>query len=355
MPNTNDTGLDRRAVPPSPEPAFFRPFRPSLAPGRILLLLAVMMIPVFLTLLPFLVKESELPQGQALLAGPVNVTSGDELIGLLKEKGLWEIAGNFAVPRMILSSYPANIGALDPEAKKKAFLNSLLPAALVAMAEVEKEKESLHAILVKLPADSWERLLTEPVDVWPVVLGKPESEELFALCRKYRTDRVDELLKRVEVVPISLLMAQAALESSWGGSRIAREGNNLFGVVTWGDDAVPPPGGSDGSGQRYASYGSILESVRAYVVMLNRLPSYQRFREIRSRSRDPQKMAEGLKNYSERRSAYVGDIKEVMLVNRLDRYDGCFLAQPAAPPARADGPLGDLWKRLDWTTRAVAI
>lgn len=272
----------------------------------------------------------------------VNVASSDELISLLKEKGLWEITGNFAVPRMILSSYPANIGNLDPEVKKKAFFNSLLPAALMAMGEVEKERQNMRAILAKIPGDHRNLVLSEPLDGWAVNLNKSEIDTLMILGMKYRTDQADELVKRVDLVPLSLLLAQAALESSWGSSRIAREGNNLFGVVTWGEDAVALPSNGEANGHRYANYDSILESVRAYIVMLNRLPSYEHFRELRSRSRNPLKLAEGLRNYSERRGAYIGDLKEVMVGNDLNLYDGCFLDLPPLPQPRNQG----LWATL---------
>lgn len=268
---------------------------------------------------------------KAPVLSSVNVASGDELISLLKEKGLWEITGSFAVPRMILSSYPANIGKLDTEVKKRAFFNSLLPAALMALDEVEKERQALRAVLAKIPGDHGELVISEPLDNWAGTLSKQEIDTLMVLGLKYRTDRAAELVKRIDLVPLSLLMAQAALESSWGSSRIAREGNNLFGVVTWGDDAVAPPLNGDGGGQRYANYDSIMDSVRAYIVMLNRLPSYEHFRVIRSRSRNPLKLAEGLRNYSERREAYIGDLKEVIIGNDLNRYDGCFLALPPLP------------------------
>jgi Bax protein len=286
----------------------------------------------------------------------VNVTSSDELISLLKEKGLWEITGNFAVPRLILSSYPANIGNLDPEVKKKAFLNSLLPAALMAMGEVEKERETLRAILVKIPRSNQNLLISEPLDGWAGSLSNQEIDDLMVLGLKYRTDETEELVKRIDLVPLSLLLAQAALESSWGSSRIARDGNNLFGVVTWGDNAVEPPVNGDGSGRRYANYDSILDSVRAYIVMLNRLPSYQHFREIRSRTRNPLKLAEGLKNYSERRGGYIADLKEVMVGNDLNRYDGCVLALPPAPPPRSKGLWWEIAREFNLTPqKATAI
>lgn len=347
MKNSSETSFNRPSVPPLSAPDDLGDFRPTFTANRMLLLLACLMVLVGIVFLPFTaLRPSREVVKAPLLPNSVNVASGDELISLLKEKGLWEITGDFAVPRLILSSYPANIGTLNPEAKKKAFFNSLLPAALVAMGEVEKEKATLRAVLARIPRGSRELLLSDSLDLWAGTLTKPEIDAVMTLGLKYRTDRVEELLQRVDLVPLSLLLAQAALESSWGSSRIAREGNNLFGVVTWGDDAVAPLSNGDG-GHRYANYDSILESVRAYIIMLNRLPSYDHFREIRSRSRNPLKLAEGLRNYSERRGAYIADIKDVIVGNDLDRYDGCFLATPPAPKPMDNGLWAVLGRRFN--------
>lgn len=330
-------------------------WRPTFTSTRLLLLLVCLLGLGGLAFMPLTAFRASREMVQVPVLNSVTVASGDELISLLKEEGLWEITGNFAVPRLILSSYPANIGKLPTQAKKKAFLNSLLPAALLAMGEVEKERQTLAAILAKIPGDQRELLLSEPLDRWAGALSKEEIDVLMVLGLKYRTDRAGELVMRVDVVPLSLLLAQAAVESSWGGSRIAREGNNLFGVVTWGDNAVQPLVNGDGSGQRYANYDSILESVRAYIVMLNRLPSYEHFREIRSRSRNPLEMAEGLMNYSERREAYIGDLKVMMVGNELNRYDGYFLALPPPPPPRNHDFWSLLVKPFNLTPRLTAV
>lgn len=343
MKQTSDTAKSLCLTPAnSPVPDASGNWLSPFASIRLLLPLAGLFALVGLAFLSFTAFRADRELVQAPVLSSVDVASGDELVSLLKEEGLWEITGNFAVPRLILSSYPANIGKLPPEAKKRAFLNALLPTALMAMDEVEKERLALSAVLAKIPGGQREVLLSEPLDRWAGTLSRDEIDVLMVLGFKYRTERIGELVKRVDVVPLSLLLAQAALESSWGGSRIAREGNNLFGVVTWGANAVEPVVNADGSGQRYANYDSILESVRAYIIMLNRLPSYEHFREIRSRSQNPLEMVEGLRNYSERREAYIADLKVVMIGNDLDRYDGYSLVLPPLTRSRNH----DLWALL---------
>jgi Bax protein len=132
-------------------------------------------------------------------------------------------------------------------------------------------------------------------------------------------------VKRVDVVPLSLLLAQAALESSWGTSRFAREANNLFGIWTWGEKGLIPLDREEGMTHKVAIYDSILDSVRAYLTMLNRLPPYLQFREIRRQSRNPLKLAEGLVYYSERGDSYVWELQNLIESNNLHRYDDCYL------------------------------
>lgn len=351
----NSTRLGSPATSILSEPDGSADCRPTFTSARLLLLLVGLVMLISMVFLSITALHASREMVKAPVLSSVSVASGDELISLLKEKGLWEITGNFAVPRMILSSYPANIGKLDTEVKKKAFFNSLLPAALMAMGEVEKERQTLRIILAKIPGDHSGLVISEPLDNWSVTLSKQDIDTLMVLGLKYRTDRAEELVKRIDLVPLSLLLAQAALESSWGSSRIAREGNNLFGVVTWGEDAVAPPVNGDGGGQRYASYDSILDSLRAYIVMLNRLPSYEHFREIRIRSKNPLKLAEGLINYSERRGAYIGDLKSLMIGNDLNRYDGCFLAFPVLPQPRKDGFLSAFVRQLNLVGQSVVV
>ncbi len=263
----------------------------------------------------------------------IRVESSEELINLLKENGLWEINGKTAVPPLILSTFPDNIDGLDIDTKKKVFLNSLLPAALVALAEVNLEKQTLHKILSKLPGGYQNLELSKDFGTWGRVLNMEEIDYLLFLTSKYRTTRALKLVNRVDGVPLSLLLGQAAIESSWGSSRFAREGNNLFGIWTWGEKGLIPYDREDGMTHKVAMYDSILDSVRAYLTMLNRLSPYSRFREIRRQSNNPQLLAEGLILYSERGDSYVGELQNFIESNDLHRYDDCYLlSEPAADP-----------------------
>jgi Bax protein len=255
------------------------------------------------------------------------VSSAEEMIDLLKVNELWELEANGAVSPLIFTSYPENINQFSISEKKRLFFHSLLPVALVALKEVRNEKQTLHAILAKFPGGYKQLVFSDDYGVWGRVLTGDEIEFVLALTRKYRSNRAIELARRVDLVPLSVLMAQAAIESSWGTSRFAREGNNLFGIWTWGEKGLVPDGRDEGKNHKVAIYNSILESVRAYILNLNRLPAYSKFRHIRRTTTNPLKLVDGLLYYSQRREQYVWEVKDLIQYNKLNQYDNCFLAE----------------------------
>jgi Bax protein len=294
----------------------------------LLLIVALVVLLRFGTTLPLQTASLQTASPQTIYPkrqSVIRVESGDELVNLLKENGLWEISGKTPVPPLILSSYPGNIDELGSDVKKNVFLNSLVPVALVALAEVEKEKLALHEILAKFSGGYQNLEFSDDYGIWGQELSREEINFILFLTRKYRTTRAKQLVKRVDVVPLSLLLAQAALESSWGTSRFAREANNLFGIWTWGEKGLIPLDREEGMSHKVAIYDSILDSVRAYLDMLNRLPPYFQFREIRRQSRNPLKLAEGLVYYSERGDSYVWELQNLIESNNLHRYDDCYL------------------------------
>lgn len=167
-------------------------------------------------------------------------------------------------------------------------------------------------------------------------LSKVERASLEEIVAEYRLDDADlsdralvrELLRRVDIVPMSLVMAQAATESGWGTSRFAREGNNIFGQWCFdeGCGLVPERRRSDAS-HEVRSFGSVQGSVRAYLRNLNTHESYAEMREMRADMRaegrplDSMILARGLTRYSERGMAYVSELQDIIRVNRLHAFD----------------------------------
>jgi Bax protein len=153
------------------------------------------------------------------------------------------------------------------------------------------------------------------------------------LSKTYRTTDANELLARVNPLPVSLILAQGALETAWGRSRFAREGNSIFGMWTWKAKGIVPLQREEGKTHRVKAYDSILDSVRAYQLTVNRLDQYEHLRSLRLDTDDSLVLAEGLTLYSQRGNEYVNDIKKVILSNNLQAYDSCTLKGFEGEPA----------------------
>ncbi len=213
-----------------------------------------------------------------------------------------------------------------------------------AVADTDTRKEAFFAFLHSYIEEENERVsetrsrllqLAEIVRVGEP-LSKVEREELNEIVAEYRLDDVElsdrtlvrELLRRVDIVPMSLVMAQAATESGWGTSRFAREGNNIFGQWCFNEGCglVPERRRSDAS-HEVRSFGSVQGSVRAYLRNLNTHESYAEMREMRADMRaearplDSMILARGLTRYSERGMAYVSELQDIIRVNRLHAFD----------------------------------
>jgi Bax protein len=166
-------------------------------------------------------------------SGEIRIDTTHELLQMLKDLDLWEAEGAATVPPVVFAGFPENFHELDDMAtRKKAFLHTLLPTALIALQEVQQERNKLEIILQKVGNISGMTPFKDGVEKYSAFISESETAFIRKLMKKYRTSNAEELLNRVDVVPVSLILGQSAIESSWGGSRFARAGNNLFGIWT---------------------------------------------------------------------------------------------------------------------------
>ena len=209
----------------------------------------------------------------------------------------------------------------DVKAKKRDFFNFMLPIIRNANILVSFEREFITTMIDKHTAGQ-----TIPVD---------EQETIAVYKRKYRVketlpteEALELLLARVDIVPPSLVLAQAANESAWGTSRFARNGNNFFGIWCFSKGCGEIPKSRDaGKTHEVATFESIQAGVEYYLLTLNTHRAYEGLREIRSKARvrgiSPQgiDLAEGLVKYSERGLPYVREIQAMIRVNQLAQFD----------------------------------
>ena len=120
-------------------------------------------------------------------------------------------------------------------------------------------------------------------------------------------------LHKDQIIPTSLIIAQSIVESNFGTSRFAKEGNNLFGVRIWGTTNGMLPLLQDPSiNWRVRIYKSKCQSVRHYISTLNNNHHYQEFRQLRNRTKDPVKLADTLNNFSTSKE-YTNHVKQVLI------------------------------------------
>jgi Bax protein len=141
-------------------------------------------------------------------------------------------------------------------------------------------------------------------------------------------DDWQELLARVNAIPVSLALAQAANESAWGTSRFAREANNFYGQWCFQKGCGLVPARRDkNKTHEVAAFKSPKESVERYIHNLNSHNAYKTLRKIRNRLRTENKLitgielAEGLLHYSERGKEYIKELQSMIKFNKLTRFD----------------------------------
>lgn len=148
--------------------------------------------------------------------------------------------------------------------------------------------------------------------------------------RKFTPDNPDwrSLIKRVDTIPPSMVLAQSANESAWGTSRFAREGNNYFGQWCFSRGCgIIPENRDNNKNHEVALFDNPTDSVRSYITNINTHRAYRELRAIRERLRSENKavtgiaLAAGLSRYSQRGLKYVHEVRDMIRVNNLEAFD----------------------------------
>lgn len=223
-------------------------------------------------------------------------------------------AGQKPVPRLSAGAVPVDLEDLvDIARRKTVFIQMVLPLILL-------ENERILADRARLATLSDRSDWSAEDQAWLTELGAA-----------YKTDAndFDTLLRRVDAIPPSLAIAQAAVESGWGTSRFAVEGNALFGQWVWGDTAqgIVPSDRSAGEDHKIRAFDTPYDAVASYALNLNRHPAYAHLRALRSEARAAgflaagTRLAAGLESYSEKGTDYINLIRRIIETNRLEPLD----------------------------------
>ena len=218
---------------------------------------------------------------------------------------------------IIFSSWPSDFLKIKSVSeRKKLFINTLLPIIFVENRKILEDRKRI--------LDWWNQSGGEVVsrEFWP--------NWLFELSEKYNytESSLGNLLIRVDMVPFSLTLSQAAIESGWGTSRYMNEGNAIFGQYTYdGKSGIRPKERAIGKKFFVKKFTTLSESVRSYLKNINTHLAYEDFRQERRKLRmngeslSGNILADFLKNYSERNQAYVNDLKLLIESNNFMKFD----------------------------------
>lgn len=212
-----------------------------------------------------------------------------------------------AVPPIAYTS-AISFAPLDVKVKKKKFFDLMLPAIMISKHKLARLRQRIIAFTRKKRH------------------SKAERRWFTKQLKRFDADNYQQLLQRTEDHPVSIVLAQAAVESGWGDSRFFTEANNAFGVWSFNPDEPRVKAGENREGKEVyvKKYNSLIDSVDDYFLTIARGP-YGRFRRARLQDDDPFRLISHLTRYSEQRQEYVQRLREVIEKNDLQRYDSFFL------------------------------
>ncbi|MDA8858432.1 glucosaminidase domain-containing protein [Candidatus Pelagibacter sp.] len=209
----------------------------------------------------------------------------------------------------------------------------LLPKEIVKIENVKKRKDFFIQIILPLVIDENNSIKLDRMKLFSILNKskntKTEQEWLNVKFKQYGVVNKDlsTLKVRMDEVPVSIAIAQAAKETGWGTSRFAQEGNALFGQWTWSGEGIKPTDAEDDSTHKVMRFKVLQASVKAYQRNLNTHSSYKNFRSARAELRDEGKkldsmmLTEYLDKYAETGKEYVKILQQIIRQNNLTDFD----------------------------------
>jgi Bax protein len=195
--------------------------------------------------------------------------------------------------------------------KKQQFINQVLPAILIVKFNEHQKYERIKLIISQISKGE------KPTKI--------EQQFLDSLIIRYNADTNENLLTRLKPHPTSLVLAQAAIESGWGQSRFAIEGNNLFGIVATPNDAAFQKSKLSSGGRRISvkKYDTVEESIEHYFFTIGKNQAYRSFRIKRFEEAKVNQLIDELHKYSVKGDEYSKMLKQIIIWNDLTKYDNC--------------------------------
>ena len=260
-----------------------------------------------------IIDEAEISQPKEEYDNTISLNSQTAL-NLFNDLGydLKGIRAGQKVKPIYLTKLPKDIKSLgNTKQKRELFIKIVLPLILSENEKITEDRKKLFKILGKDFNTAGER-------VW--------------LKRRFKEYKINDgdltkLKMRMDIVPVSLAIAQAANESGWGTSRFALEGNALFGQWTWSKKGISPKNKDKNKNHKILQFQILKASVRAYKNNLNTHNAYKGFRQARAQMRQENKTIDGLeltihlKRYAANGEQYIVLLKDIIVRNSLTDFD----------------------------------
>ncbi len=200
--------------------------------------------------------------------------------------------------------------------QKKAFVSILLPL-------IQKENNNILKLREKII-----QIFNDPY----YLLNPDKIKFLAEIAKKYKIKDINnkkEFLIKIDKIPPSIALAQAAIESGWGKSRFVKVANNIYGHWEYSNKGIKPKSTYSHIKINYSlrKFNSLEDSIRAYMLNLNRNPAYINFRKKRYLYHKLHKnftgldAAQTLKNYSQLKEEYVKRVKNMIILNKWQQFD----------------------------------
>ncbi len=228
------------------------------------------------------------------------------------EYDLGQVRTKKVVKPIYFTQFPKDLDALkNTKLKKETFIKIVLPLIVAENERILADREKLILLTDK-------KFTTDPEKQWL-------RQKLMEY--KVKKGNLKELLLRMDIIPTSIALAQAAKESGWGTSRFALEGNAIFGQWTWSGQGIAPLDRASNKNHKILKFPILRASVKAYKNNLNTHKSYSKFRQKRTDLRKKNKKISGLEltdtlnNYAQTGSEYTKILNKIIRQNRLTDFE----------------------------------
>ncbi len=225
---------------------------------------------------------------------------------------LRKVRNDKLVKPIYFTQFPRDLDDLQSvQLKKETFIKIVLPLVVVENEKILDDRAKLKILS--------EKKYTSDL----------EKQWLRQKLLEYKVKKGDlqELMFRMDIIPVSIALAQAAKESGWGTSRFALEGNAIFGQWTWDGQGIAPLNRDNNKSHKILKFPILRASVKAYKNNLNTHKSYAKFRAKRKQLRDKNTnitglaLTETLKNYAQTGSEYTRILNQIITQNKLSDFE----------------------------------